>query len=73
MALSPTLINHMEVNNSFLVCLLDPYSPLVPDDVRQSWLSEEAVYETSRNFCYAMHNKRTKLLDAKKSQELNLT
>ena len=35
--LSPALNNHMEVSTDFLVCLLDPYSPRVPEDVRQSW------------------------------------
>ena len=54
LSLSPTLINHMEVSSKFLFCLLDPYSSLVPEDVRGSWVSEEAVYPTSRNFCYAI-------------------
>ena len=61
--LSPVLANHMEVSTKFLVCLLDPYSPQVPDDLRRSWIAEEKVYETSRNFCYSMHNKRTKLME----------
>ena len=67
--LSPALVNHMEVSDTFLVCLLDPFSPLVPSDIRQSWSSGEAVYEASRNFCFAMHNRRTKLLDSMTSQE----
>ena len=64
------------VSNKFLVSLLDPYSSLVPEDVRKSWVSEDEVYKTSRNFCYAMHNKRSKLLESKISSdhknELNL-
>ena len=68
-ALSPALVSHMEVSDTFLVCLLDPFSPLVPSDIRQSWSSGEAVYEASRNFCFAMHNRRTKLLDSMTSQE----
>ena len=59
--LSPALVNHLEVSTNFLICLLDPYSPRVPEEVRLSWSSEEKVYEVSRNFCYAMHNRRTKL------------
>ena len=35
--LSPALVNHMEVSNNFLICLLDPYSPRVPEDVRLSY------------------------------------
>ena len=65
----PALVNHMEVSDTFLVCLLDPFSPLVPSDIRQSWSSDEAVYEAPRNFRFAMHNKRTKLIDSMTSQE----
>ena len=55
--LSLVLNNYMEDPTNLLVCLLDPYSPIVPEDLRLGWTSEEKVYETSRNFCYAMHNK----------------
>ena len=64
LSLSPALVDHMEVSNSFLVCLVDPYSPLVPDDLRLSWASPELVYETSRNFCFAMHNERSKKIES---------
>ena len=64
MKLSLVLNNYMEDLTNLLVCLLDPYSELVPVELRLSWTSEEKVYETSRNFCYAMHNKRTKLLES---------
>ena len=64
--LSAMLVNHMDVSNNFLVCLLDPFSSLVPEELRNSWASEETVYETSRNFVYAMHNKRTKILESQK-------
>ena len=61
-ALSVVVDQHMGVTRSFLLCLLDPFSPRVPQDLRDSWESEDAIYQVSRNFCYAMHNKRTKLL-----------
>ena len=66
-SLSPVLMNHREVSNDFLICLLDPFSQLVVDEVRLSWVSAEKIYATSRNFCYAMHNRRTKLIEAIKT------
>ena len=62
-SLSPSLIKYMEASPSFLICLIDPYSSLVPSEVRRSWVSEQDIYETSRNFVYAMHNQRTKLME----------
>ena len=60
LSLSPAVVDHMEVSNSFLVCLVDPYSPLFPEDPRLTWASPELVYhETSRNFCFAIHNERS--------------
>ena len=55
---------YMEVSPKFLVCLLDPFSPKVPEDLRNSWETAEDIYKWARNFCYAMHNKRTKILAA---------
>ena len=53
----------MEVSKTFLLCLLDPLSPQIPDELRKSWVSEEDTYRLSRNFCYAMHKRRTKLME----------
>ena len=61
-ALSVVVDQYLAATSSFLLCLLDPFSPRVPQDLRDSWESESEIYQLSRNFCYAMHNKRTKLL-----------
>ena len=61
-ALSAIVDQYLEATSRFLLCLLDPFSPRVPQDLRDSWESEDAMYQLSRNFCYAMHNKRTRLL-----------
>ena len=63
-SISAVVEQHMEVSTQFLVCLLDPFSPLVPEDLRDSWESEDAIYQLTRHFCFAMHNKRTKLMEA---------
>ena len=62
--LSPIVANYIEVSTSFLVCLLDPFSPMVPEELRTSWYSEEETYKWSRRFCYAMHTRRMKLIES---------
>ena len=62
--LSPIVANYFEVSTSFLVCLLDPFSPLVPEELRTSWYSEEEIYKWSRRFCYAMHTRRMKIIES---------
>ena len=62
--ISTVVHKYIEVSKNFLLCLLDPFSPLVPQELRDSWESEDAIYQLSRNFCFAMHNKRTKILEA---------
>ena len=62
-SLSPNVNEYLEVSDNFLVCPLDPLSPRVPEDLRTSWVSEDEVYKLSRNFCYAIHKKRTKLME----------
>ena len=61
--LSPVVTKYMTVSPEFLLCILDPFSPRVPGDLRESWLAEEDVYRVCRNFCFSMHKKRTKLLE----------
>ena len=61
--MSPLVTKYLEVSKNFLLCILDPLSPRVPEDLRMSWTSEDEIYELSRNFCYAMHKRRTRLLE----------
>ena len=61
--LSSVVDKHIEASAKFLVCLLDPYSPMVHEDLRASWESEVSIYKWSRDFCFAMHNRRTKILE----------
>ena len=63
-SISTVVDRYIEVSKYFLLCLLDPFSPLVPQELRDSWESEDAIYQISRNFCFAMHNKRTKIIEA---------
>ena len=48
---------------------IDPYSPLVPGDVRECWRSSEEVYKLSRNYFYDIHNKREKAIEAKSASQ----
>ena len=66
-SLSPMLTKYIEVSKNFLLCLLDPLSPRVPQDLRESWISESEVYKVSRNFCYSMHRRRTKMIEIKEN------
>ena len=62
--LSPVVVKYRDVTSSFLLSLLDPLSPVVPEELRSSWISEMDIYKWSRKFCYAMHKKRTKLIES---------
>ena len=61
---SPVVVNYMDVTSSFMLCLLDPLSPMVHEELRCSWVSDEDIYKWSRKFCYSMHKRRTKLIEA---------
>ena len=58
------VVKYMDVSAPFLLSLLDPVSPMVPDELRNSWVSDEEIYKWTRKFCYAMHKKRSKLIEA---------
>ena len=64
--LSPVIVNYIGVSSEFLLCLLDPLSPLVPEEIRASWHAEDDIYKWSRKFCFAMHKKRTSLIESTK-------
>ena len=56
------------------LALLDPYSPLLPDDIKQGWKSTNTAYELSRNYFFDLHKKREKVMETtanKKSQPEN--
>ena len=63
-SLSSIVTDHMSILSEFLLCILDPFSPRVPCNVREGWTSKEEIYKWSRNFCYSMHKKRTQLLES---------
>ena len=46
-----------------LLSILDPGSSKLPHEVRDSWTCLKSAYANSRNFCYDVHMKRTKLLE----------
>ena len=62
--LSPVVTNYIEVSSQFLLCLLDPLSPMVPEELRNSWYDEEEIYKWSRKFCFSMHKRRTALMES---------
>ena len=44
-----------------LTSFLDPESPGLPDEIRDSWNSLDDIYKISRNYCYNIYKKREKL------------
>ena len=48
----------------FLISLLDPLSPKLPEDVRQGWSDIDAAYELSRNYFSAIHKQRQKFVES---------
>jgi hypothetical protein len=57
----PNLVKYTTDERVFLLSLLDPFSPLVPAEVKEAWTEDDQVYKTSRNFFYDLHKKREKL------------
>ena len=62
--LSPVVHAYVDVSPNFLLYILDPFSPRVPLELRESWKSKAATYKLSRDFCFAMHKKRTRILES---------
>ena len=63
----PNLVKYVPDLRLLLLILLDPYSPLVPLDVREGWsTTTDEVYKLSRDYFYDIHNKCEKLIEASK-------
>ena len=60
--LCPSLTSYLGNTELLLMILLDPFSPAVPAEVRNSWIDSSQVYDTSRNYFFAIHNKREKFI-----------
>ena len=45
-----------------LVSLLNPFSPKLPEELRQGWQDNIIPYEISRNYFSAIHKKRKTLM-----------
>ena len=70
--LCPGITKYISDERVFLLSLLDPFSPLVPADVRDSWKDSDKVYKTSRNFFYDLHKKREKIIEKKETDKTNI-
>ena len=57
----PNLKNILSNPKLLLVALLDPYSPLLPKNLKESWRNEDEAYQLSRNYFYDLHKKREKI------------
>jgi hypothetical protein len=53
----------LDVEDETMLSILDPLSSKLPDTVIKNWVSANKVYKLSREFCYNIHRKRTKLYD----------
>ena len=57
----------LDEEDTILLSILDPLSSKLPDTVIKNWVSAKQTYKLSREFCYNIHRKRTKLYnDAEK-------
>ena len=70
--LCPSITKYISDERVLLLSLLDPFSPLVPADVRDSWKDSDKVYKTSRNFFYDLHKKREKIIEKKETDKTNI-
>ena len=68
-AACPSLTSYFLDQKLLLLALLDPYSSFLPTDIREGWRSEEEAYQLSRNYFFALHKKREKIIEAKQLKE----
>ena len=59
----PNLTKYISDPKLLLLILLDPYSPLVPSKVKESWTASEDAYKLSRKYFYDIHKKREKMIE----------
>ena len=69
--LCPILTNFLSDEKTLLLSLLDPYSPLLPAEIREGWTDQDLVYKTSRNYFYDLHKKREKIIGSEKQESDN--
>ena len=68
-SMNPGILKYLEASETLLVAMLDPESPMLPQDLVESWTNIRDVYRISRNFAFAMHNRRKSLLEEKLKQK----
>ena len=65
------MTNFLSDEKTLLLSLLDPYSPLLPAEIREGWTDQDLVYKTSRNYFYDLHKKREKIIGSEKQESDN--
>ena len=63
-AACPNITKYLSNQQIIFLAILDPYSPLLPEDIRGGWKSSNEIYELSRNYFYDLHKKREKLTES---------
>ena len=65
----PNISKYLSNPKVLLVALLDPFSPLVPNDLKEGWRNKDEAYKLSRNYFYDLHKKREKINENKNCQQ----
>ena len=65
----PNISKYLSNPKVLLVALLDPFSPLVPNDLNNGWRNKDEAYKLSRNYFYDLHKKREKINEDKNYQQ----
>ena len=65
----PNISKYLSNPKVLLVALLDPFSPLVPNDLNNGWRNKDEAYKLSRNYFYDLHKKREKINENKNCQQ----
>ena len=61
LAKNKNLSRILDDEDSLILSILDPLSSKLPEIVTKNWASAKQIYELSREFCYNLHRRRTKL------------
>ena len=68
-AACPNITQYISNQQILFLAILDPFSPLLPEDIRGGWKSSNEIYELSRNYFYDLHKKREKIIETTSNKE----
>ena len=65
----PNLAQYTSNPKMLFLALLDPFSSLLPENIKLSWKNSEMAYQLSRNYFFDLHKKREKIIERTSNEQ----